>query len=168
LHEAFKGDFSSIANFLMRWRADGTFDGLYLSITCAEDVPLVPADAAERDEPTYLGGYRVRQQRAACAEWPRGQRPETSVQPVKAKVPVLITSGRLDPVTPPENGDTLARTLSRSLHVRVPSGGHSPYGLTGIDCLDELKRAFIERATPDGLDTACMARVSRPGFVLSR
>ncbi len=66
---------------------------------------------------------------------------------MKTTVPVLITSGRLDPVTPPENGDTLARTLSRSLHVRVPSGGHSPYGLTGVDCLDDLKRAFIERAT---------------------
>ena len=58
----------------MRWRADGTFDGLYLSITCAEDVPLVATEAAERDDPTYLGGYRVRQQRAACADWPRGSR----------------------------------------------------------------------------------------------
>jgi len=90
------------------------------------------------------------------------------VQPVKATVPILIASGRLDPVTPPENGDTLARTLSRSLHVRVPSGGHSPYGLTGLACLDDLKRAFIERATPDGLDTACIARIARPGFVTSR
>ena len=52
LHEAFKGNFSPFADFLIRWRADGTFDGLYLSITCAEDVPLVAPDAAERDDPT--------------------------------------------------------------------------------------------------------------------
>jgi pimeloyl-ACP methyl ester carboxylesterase len=168
LHEAYNGDFSSIAGFLMRWRADGTFDGLYLSVTCAEDVPLVATDAAERDDPTYLGGYRVRQQRAACAEWPRGARPDTSVQPVTTAVPILITSGRLDPVTPPENGDAIARTLSRSLHLRVPFGGHSPYGLTGLECLADLKRAFIERASTDGLDAACVSRITRPGFATAR
>ena len=79
-----------------------------------------------------------------------------------------MTSGDLDPVTPPVNADTLAQTLPESLHVRVPAGGHSPVGLVGLDCLDNLKRAFIERAIPDGLDTACIARVARPGFVTSR
>ena len=43
LHRAAGGDFSEIAGFLMRWRAGGTFDGLYLSITCAEDVPHIAA-----------------------------------------------------------------------------------------------------------------------------
>jgi pimeloyl-ACP methyl ester carboxylesterase len=168
LHEAFKGDFSPIANFLIRWRAGGMFDALYLSITCTEDVPLVAADAAKWDEATYLGGYRVRQQRAACAEWPRGARPESSLLPVTANVPILITSGTLDPVTPPENGDTIARSLAHSLHVRVPSGGHSPFGLRGLDCLDGLKRDFIERASAGGLDTSCVNRIARPGFAGAR
>jgi pimeloyl-ACP methyl ester carboxylesterase len=168
LHEAFNGNFSPIADFLIRWRAAGTFDGLYLSITCAEDVPLVAPDAAERDDPTYLGGYRVRQQRAACAEWPRGTRSEESGSPVKASVPTLITSGVLDPVTPPENADTIARTLPHSLHLRVPSSGHSPIGLDGLDCLAELKRAFIERGRTDGLDTSCVAAIARPEFATVR
>jgi pimeloyl-ACP methyl ester carboxylesterase len=168
LHRAFSGDYSPIAGFLIRWRAKGTFDGLYLSITCAEDVPLVAPDAAELDDPTYLGGYRVRQQRAACAVWPRGTRPDASTRPVKTTVPILLTSGTLDPVTPPENGDTIARTLSHSLHVRVPSAGHSPFGLTGLECLDGLKRAFIERGRSDGLDTSCVSRIARPGFATAR
>ena len=71
-------------------------------------------------------------------------------------------------MTPPENGDTIARTLSRSLHVRVPSSGHSPVGLTGLDCLADLKRAFIERASTDGLDTRCVSRIKRPGFAAAR
>ena len=75
------GDFSPIASFLIRWRVRGTFDGLYLSITCAEDVPFVGAGAAERDDPTFLGGYRVRQQRAACEAWPRGTKPDSSDRP---------------------------------------------------------------------------------------
>jgi pimeloyl-ACP methyl ester carboxylesterase len=87
---------------------------------------------------------------------------------VKAAVPILLTSGTLDPVTPPENGDTIARTLSHSLHVRVPSAGHSPFGLTGLECLDGLKRAFIERGRSDALDTSCVSRIARPGFATAR
>jgi pimeloyl-ACP methyl ester carboxylesterase len=88
--------------------------------------------------------------------------------PVKAAVPILLTSGTLDPVTPPENGDTIAQTLSHSLHVRVPSAGHSPFGLTGLDCLDDLKRTFIERGRAEGLDTSCVTRIARPGFAAAR
>jgi pimeloyl-ACP methyl ester carboxylesterase len=168
LHEAFSGNYASLANFLLRWRADGTFDGLYLSITCTEDVPLVAADAAERDDPTYLGGYRVRQQRAACAEWPRAAVDPKQITPVRASVPTLILSGTLDPVTPPANGDELAITLSNSRHIRVPSGGHSPNGLSGLDCLSDLKRRFLETARVDDLDVSCVARVTRPGFVTRR
>ena len=168
LHEAFNGNYTPIASFLIRWRAAGTFDGLYLSITCAEDVPFVAKDAAERDDPTYLGGYRVRQQRAACGEWPVATASEQQFQPVTTAVPVLMISGELDPVTPPSNADELARTLRNSVHVRIPSSGHSPAGLAGLDCLEEIKRVFIERGSADGLDTSCVSRIRRPGFITSR
>jgi pimeloyl-ACP methyl ester carboxylesterase len=168
LHLAYNGDYSPIAQFLIRWRADGMFEALYLSITCAEDVPYVAPDSAERDDPTYLGGYRIRQQRAACAEWPRGVVSADHGQPVKARIPVLITSGLLDPVTPAANGDEIAQTLSNSLHVRVPFSGHSPAGLSGLQCLSELKRTFIEHARTDNLDVTCVSRISRPGFATSR
>jgi pimeloyl-ACP methyl ester carboxylesterase len=168
LHEAHTGDFLGIASFLLRWRIRGTFDGLYLSITCAEDVPFVAAGAADADEPTFLGSYRIRQQRAACDAWPRGTKPSSSDQPVTSRVPVLIISGSLDPVTPSENGDVLARTLARSVHVRVPSGGHSLYGLQGLDCIETMKRLFVERGTIDGLDTSCVAGIKRSMFVTSR
>jgi pimeloyl-ACP methyl ester carboxylesterase len=167
LHEAFTGNYAPIADFLIRWRADGTFDGLYLSITCAEDVPFVAADAAERDEPTFLGGYRVREQRAACAEWPHGTRPAVAAQPVTSAVPTLITSGALDPVTPSSNAEVIARTLSHSLHVQIPFSGHTPAGLSGLACLNTVKRTFIDRASTDGLDTTCISQIERPGFGVS-
>jgi pimeloyl-ACP methyl ester carboxylesterase len=164
LHEAFAGNYTPIAEFLIHWRQAGSFDGLYLSITCAEDVPYVSGGAAERDDPTFLGGYRVREQRAACLEWPRGKRPEVSMQPVTSNLPVLILSGVLDPVTRPENGDELARTLPNSLHIRVPFGGHSPAGLTNLYCLTLLKRVFLDHARVGVLDTTCVNEVVRPGF----
>jgi pimeloyl-ACP methyl ester carboxylesterase len=164
LHEAFEGNYSPIAQYLMQHRADGTFDGLYLSITCAEDVPFVASSGAEDDEPTYLGGYRVREQRAACAEWPRGAVPPWHRQPVTSLRPVLLVSGALDPVTPPPFGDEVARTLPNSLHLSVPHAGHSVHGLDGLECLSRIKRDFIERATTAGLDTACVSAISRPSF----
>ncbi|MCA1651861.1 MAG: alpha/beta hydrolase, partial [Acidobacteria bacterium] len=145
LHQAFSGNYAPIAEYLRRHRGDGTFDGLYLSITCTEDVPRVPADAADREQGTYLGGYRVRQQRAACGVWPGGPAPSWTGSAVASQVPALITSGVLDPVTPPENGDEVARTLPNSLHVRIPSGDHSPEGLANLECIAGIKQTFIDQ-----------------------
>jgi pimeloyl-ACP methyl ester carboxylesterase len=167
LHHAFSGNFEPIATFLIRWRAAGTFDGLYLSITCAEDVPYIANDAAEADEPTYLGSYRVRQQREACAEWPRGTVFAKQFEAVRSSVPILMTSGDLDPVTPAENADALGKTLPNSVHVRIPFSGHSPSGLAGLECLDEIKRTFIEKGGIEGLDTSCVSKIIRRGFATS-
>jgi pimeloyl-ACP methyl ester carboxylesterase len=166
LHAAHRSDFAPVARFLSQWRRDGTFDALYLSITCAEDVPFVAADAAEADDPTFLGGYRVRQQRAACADWPRGAAPPWRGEPVRSDVPALIISGMLDPVTPVEFGEEVARTLPNSLHVRVPSGAHGFRGLVGTECLDDLKLAFIETGRTAGLDASCASRIRRQGFAI--
>jgi len=167
LHAASRGDYSPIAESMLRRRASGTFDGLYLSITCAEDVPYVSADAEEREAGTYLGTYRLREQRAACAEWPRGAAPDWIGRPVTAKVPVLIISGALDPATPPANGLAVAKTLPNSLHVTIPFGGHSPAGLTGLACIQRLKVTFIERGSVEGLDASCVSSIRRPSFAVA-
>lgn len=73
-------------------------------------------------------------------------------------------SGSWDPVTPPANGAAVAKSLSRSLHVVVPHGGHSVDGLKGIDCIDRLVADFVERGTTTGLDAECVGRIERPPF----
>ena len=149
---------------LRTYRTFGLANGLYLSITCAEDVPFLPKDAEARDQGTFLGSYRILEQRAACAEWPRGTVPPYRGEPVRSQVPVLITSGLLDPVTPPEHGDLVARTLPNALHLRVPSGAHALGGLLGLECVAEIKRNFIQRAAIEGFDTSCLRSIVRPGF----
>jgi hypothetical protein len=37
--------------------------------------------------------------------------------------------------------------------------------LIGLDCLDNLKRAFIERGRTEGLETSCVKQIARPGFI---
>lgn len=165
LEQAYDGDYSPIARFLLEWRAEGTFDGLYLSITCTEDVPFVAPGAEQRDERSYLGGYRIREQRAACDEWPRGDVPDWVGRPVASRVPVLLISGQLDPVTAPAEAAAIARTLPAARHITIPFGAHSHGGLSGIGCLTVLRERFITLGNAERLETGCVSEIARPGFI---
>ena len=141
--------------------------GMYLSVTCAEDLPLIKPGEGERNGAnTFLGDYRLRQQRAACALWPRGTIPANYGEPTVSDVPVLILTGQWDPVTPPIYGDTVAKYLAHSLHVIVPHGGHGFDGLTGPDCIDNLTSGFVEKGSTAGLDASCVNAIKRQGFQL--
>ena len=153
------------ALFFRRDIVDSGSIGVYLSVTCAEDLPWVDlAEAAREAEGTALGDYRAREQKAACALWPRGEIPSDYRTMVASDKPVLIFTGALDPVTPPAHGDRVAKTLSHSRHVVVPDGGHSFDGLEGLDCVSNLRAEFVERGSAEGLDTRCVAAMHRPPF----
>jgi len=171
LHQASRGNWSPLAEralFSRRGIVASGANGTYLSVTCAEDVPwIAPGEGERAAAGTFLGDYRLRQQRSACALWPRGKLPARYTRPVRSAVPVLIVSGAWDPVTPPSDGSEVARHLSHSLHVIVPHGGHGFDGLEGTDCLDRLFTEFVDRGTTRGLDTTCVGRIRRPPFALA-
>src|SRR5688500_7569189 len=158
LHQAAEGNFAPLAQAAFRFRKNlvGTgSNGMYLTVTCAEDIPWIKPGEGERiAENTFLGDYRLRQQREACALWPRAKIDADYAKPITSDVPVLIVTGEWDPVTPPAYGDTLARTLKNSLHIVVPQGAHGLGGLEGIDCIERLTTEFIASGKTNGLDTA--------------
>jgi len=170
LHLAAQGDFAPLAQGALFFRRNlvGTgSNGLFLSVTCAEDVPWIKAGEGERlAENTFLGDYRLRQQREACALWPRAKIDSDYVKPITSDAPVLIVTGEWDPVTPPSYGETLARSLKNSLQIVVPQGGHGLGGLEGTDCLDRLTAKFIETGSTNGLDTSCIKTIRRRPFAL--
>ncbi|MFN2597420.1 MAG: alpha/beta hydrolase [Pyrinomonadaceae bacterium] len=140
-------------------------DGMYLSVTCAEDVPFIDLKEAERlSRPTYFGDYRLRQQRRACSLWARGRVPGSFLAPVSSSAPVLILDGRLDPVTPPAWGEQVAAHLPNSLYVLIRHHAHVPVGLTNIECLDRVTLDFLARASVAGLDTSCLDTMTPPPF----
>ena len=142
-------------------------NGMYLSLNCAEDLPFVKPDEADKiGENTFLGTYRYDQQNEACGLWPKATVDAGYAQPVKSDKPVLILTGEWDPVTPPSQGDAAAKSLSNSLHVVVPHGGHGLGGLEGVECVDQLIAQFIERGQVKGLDTSCVKNIKRKGFAL--
>ena len=125
VHEAANGNFAPFLSQAIGPSIPDTIaDGLYLCVTCAEDVPFIDqAEAAKLNADNPFGNYRVAQQTRACGIWPRGEIPADFREPVQSNVPALIFSGNFDPVTPPQRGGEVARYLSNSRHVIVPQGG---------------------------------------------
>lgn len=139
--------------------------GMQLSVICAEDAPHVtPAEADKEAAGSLFGAYVMRNQREACAFWPRGRVDAAYYEPVVSAIPTLVLSGELDPVTPPVWGEQVAAHLSASRHIVIPGTGHIA-GTGG--CGTRLIRQFIDRGTTAGLDTACAAAVHRPPFFVS-
>lgn len=170
LHLAAAGNFTPLAEAAIYFRreivATGS-NGMYLSVTCSEDLPWINAgELGWRWDETFLGNYRLRQQSEACKLWPRGEIPADYFEPVRSSVPVLILTGLWDPVTPPLYGDRIARHLPNSLHVVVPSGGHGFGGLEGLGCISDLTTDFVVKGTAKGLNTRCVRGIRRKGFVL--
>ena len=170
IHQAAAGNYVPLAQAALNFRqqivSTGS-NGMYLSVTCAEDLPWTQSkDARVLAEGTFLGDYRYRQQSEACGLWPKGTVPTDYLKPVQSTAPVLILTGEWDPVTPPSNGDKAARYLPNSKHIVVPHGGHGFFGLDGLDCIDTLIGKFIDTANAKNLDASCVALIKRHGFVL--
>ena len=170
IHLAAQGNFVPLTRAALEYRkflVGSDSNGMYLSVTCAEDLPWIkPGEGERMAANTFLGDYRLVQQREACALWPRGEVERDYADPVSADVPVLILTGEWDPVTPPSNGDATAKGLKNSLHIVVPHGAHALGGLENIDCILRLTAEFVERGTTKDLDTSCVKTIRRKGFAL--
>jgi pimeloyl-ACP methyl ester carboxylesterase len=169
LHAASEGDWQpmaqtaySVAGALMA----GLPDGLYLSVTCPEDVLEIGPNAVAI-QTGFLGDFRLTQQVAACKEWVAGDLPEGFHEPVVSDAPVLIVSGERDPVTPARWGYEVQEFLTNSVHLKVPHGAHGWFGLEGIECIDELASKMFETGSVAELDVGgCATAIRRPAFLL--
>lgn len=169
IHQAASGDYAPFAELALASRrlfANGIGQGLYLSVTCTEDLPFIDAKEAESQAVgTFLDDSRYLEERAACGSWVRGPLPADFHQPVRADTPVLMISGAWDPVTPPSDASQAAVTLPNSLSVVIPAGAHGQDGLPGAaPCIEAIENRFLERGGTSGVDTACAKRLHHAPF----
>ena len=166
IHHAANGDFVPfLQQAVTPSIPDFVADGMYLSVTCAEDVPFIDQqEATKLTAGNPFGNYRVFQQTRACGMWPRGEIPADFLEPVHSNAPVLIFSGNMDPVTPPKYGEQVARYLPNSRHVVIPEAGHGADGLTDPGCFDRIAIEFLEKGDTKNLDVSCVERMAPPPF----
>jgi pimeloyl-ACP methyl ester carboxylesterase len=169
IHRAAQGDFGPFLKDVIpedKSTPDFIADGMYLSVTCAEDVPFIDQDeAAKANAENPFGNYRVLQQTRACSLWPHGKIPADYHEPVSSDAPTLIISGQLDPITPPSRGDEVASHLPNSRHIVLARGAHGLEGLTHVECMDKVMLEFLAKGDAKELDTSCVESVSAPPFV---
>ena len=145
--------------------ADNMAIGMQMSVVCAEDYPrITPEQIADAAGHTVFATHLLTARMKACEFWPKGEVPASFYEPVKSAVPTLVLSGDLDPVTPPQWGESVLPHLSNARHIVVPATGHGAI-MTG--CGMRIATAFIDSASVEGVDTSCLQGLKRPPFFLS-
>lgn len=167
IHEAANGRFQMLAaqSALITEDFEGVLAvGMHNAVVCTEDAPYFSRviDTSELAN-TYMGELQFEYLKEICAVWPAGVIDDGFNEPVASDVPVLVLSGEVDPVTPPEYGERAAATLSRSRHIVAPKQGHivSPHG-----CMPQLVGKFVDELDPAAIDADCVERMGdTPIFV---
>ncbi len=153
--------FALVGGF-MEFADDKIAMGMRMSVNCNEDVPRIDATTrANAAKVAPFGDTFIREFSTACEVWPKGKVAADFFTPVLSDKPVLILSGRLDPVTPPGFGDEVKKTFSNSVHFVAPMAGH---GVSHLGCGPKLIKQFIEKASVAGLNGDCLNRLPRPTF----
>lgn len=136
--------------------------GMEMSVMCAEDYPRFPTEIVPND---YLMGTLMEQSvHVQCGIWPKGPVPEDFNQPVGGDVPVLLLSGELDPVTPPEYADQVAVHFSDATHLVAPGQAHI---VTTRGCMGDIVSDFIINGNAEEIETDCITNLQASPFFLS-
>ncbi|MBT8049106.1 MAG: alpha/beta fold hydrolase [Xanthomonadales bacterium] len=136
--------------------------GMELSVMCAEDFPLFPKTPGT--DGYLMGDMMHRAVGIQCGIWPRGRVPINFHEPVTGDLPVLLLSGELDPVTPPEYADQVAVNFPDSRHLIAPGQGHIA---TTRGCMGKIVSEFIIEGSADDLETDCISNMQATPFFIS-
>lgn len=136
--------------------------GMEMSVMCAEDAPFFPAESPPNN--FLMGDMMEKAVAIQCEVWPRGPLPDGFHQPVSADVPVLLLSGELDPVTPPEYADQVAVHFADSMHLVAPGQGHIA---TTRGCMGRIVSDFVIAGGSGELDTDCMSQLQATPYFIS-
>lgn len=167
--EAARGNFHPIGSLFLMTAGnvqDMIAVGMHNSVVCSEDVPRYSTVTVDRAAvaATYLGTGFLDALPQICRNWPRGLVDSDFFKPLESDVPTLLLSGSLDPVTPPDDAERVARSLKSSRHLVLEGSGH---GQLAIPCMGRLLADFYSNADAKGLDARCLDRRVQPPFWMS-
>ncbi len=159
IEEAYKNNYQPIATLGFAFAPEEPILnlGMMSSVLCAEDMSLVnePNHTDRFDNVIYAMLEPI------CEFWPKGEIPEHYFEPVSSDVPILMLSGKLDPVTPPKYAWEAASTLSNTEHVVVAGVGH---GVMIHGCVPDIIADFFDNPDPRLVKAACTSTLVRKDF----
>ena len=128
--------------------------GTYFAVTCSERLPFTSGPPEDMgDFAAAVVGEGIAR---GCGSWPAHPPPLPAVEPVESDVPVLLVSGRFDPITPPDFADAAAEHLSAATHIVSSVRGHGVWAWNLDGCIDRIVGDFLnDPGTP--LDTSCVS-----------
>ncbi len=156
IHESYLGNWQS---FISLFPSESSYDdfiaeGLYLCVTCSEDVPYITKQQADSlTQGTFMGDYRIQQQKNACRNWTQGIVPDNFFEPVTLDIPTLVVSGYFDPVTPPSMAEQIVQHLTNGYLITIPTMSHTFDGLSNPECFDKMVVDFFNKPDTRPADT---------------
>jgi pimeloyl-ACP methyl ester carboxylesterase len=141
--------------------------GATLSVLCADQTES--GDARAHDATAFVDGFTGdsfrRFWQTACANWPHAMTAPSLRTALRSRVPVLILSGGLDPITPPASGAAVAAQFKSALHAIAPDAAHN---VSDLGCAPTVLRNFIDSASTTNTDVACLGAYRRPNLFVGR
>lgn len=142
---------------------DGAAEAETAAVDCADRGSMVHAGDNERalaahpEDSTVLLFAAV-----SCADFGVAPAPKGFNDPVRSDIPTLVLGDEYDPVTPPEQSQHAAATLTHSTFVKFPGLGHGAV-FSAPQCPEIIFRAFLAAPTAT-VDTSCVASMTPPAW----
>jgi pimeloyl-ACP methyl ester carboxylesterase len=154
VHQSYLGNWQP---FISLFPSESSYDdfiamGLYLCVTCTEDVPYITKQEGDSlSKGTFMEDYRIQQQKNACSNWTKGIVPDNFFEPVTSDIPTLVMSGYFDPVTPPSMAEQIVQALPNGYLITIPTMSHMFDGLSNPECFDKMVVDFFNKSdtSPD-------------------
>lgn len=142
--------------------------GLEISLDCAEEVPFNDDARIQEalDADPLLAHLRPRPtMREECEAWGVAPLGENETTAVASGIPTLITTGGLDPLTPPSWAGAAAEGLSQSFVVDFANMGQGAVWGSEFDaCAASVAAAFLRDPTV-APSAPCIGRAARTAFL---
>lgn len=157
VHTAANGDYRTIASLMANSevtaeKGGSLYTGLTMNILCNEDIPRANQADFDKDATNYFSGELGHSMfTKVCDHWPKWPAPADFSEPVKTAVPVLLFSGKYDPVTPPEYAEMALPHLENAKHVVIKRGSH----VASLAMCQDAILEFLESGDLKEVDFSC-------------
>lgn len=164
INQTYQQNFAPLAGYIAATSEGmGVNEAVLFNIVCNEDYPRVSEQDLAADAANDLDGEISQLAfKLVCPMWPKYQVSEDFYQPVVNDIPTLILSGKLDPVTPPSNGDYSDKTLKNSVHI---IDEHAAHIVNQSQCSSKIIADFFKDPQPSQVDASCLKEQPAQTFV---